>query len=267
MMEQKTEKNNSKDSASQSNTFKRFLPIVILAAIAGLIYWQGWYKYITIEQLALNREFLKDYIANNFLIALLAYMAIYTIVVALSFPGAAFLTLSGGLLFGVLVGGLATVTAATLGAVIIFLIAKSALGEQLASKAGPWVNNLQEGFKEDALSYMFFLRLVPLFPFWLVNIAPGILGVKLSTYFIGTFFGIMPGTFAYSYAGVGLDSVIDAQLKPYQECLASGKTDCTFAFSPSALVTKEIIIAFALLGLVALIPVILKRFRKTSSTA
>ena len=260
-MDQETEKTGN----GGAGVIKRFLPLIVLALIAGLVYWQGWFKYISIEQLAVNREFLENYIANNFILAILAFMAIYTLATAVSFPGASFLTLAGGLLFGVFWGGLATVTAATAGAVIIFLIAKSALGEQLASKAGPFVNNLKEGFKEDALSYMFFLRLVPLFPFWLVNIAPGILGVRLSTYFIGTFFGIMPGTFAYSYAGVGLNSVIDAQLKPYQECLASGKADCAFQFSPGALVTKELIIAFALLGIVALIPVVLKRFKKAEA--
>lgn len=246
--------------------FKRLLPIFVLVTIAAVIYWQGWYKYLSIETLAVNREFLKDYIENNFVIALATFMGIYAVAVALSFPGALILTLAGGLLFGWLAGGLATVAAATVGATIIFLIAKTALGEPLAAKAGPMVNNLRAGFQEDALSYMFFLRLVPVFPFWLVNLAPGVLGVPLSTYLIGTFFGIMPGTFAYSYAGVGLDSVINAQLGPYQECLANAtKSTCSFSFDPSALVTTELVIAFAALGVVALIPVVLKKFRKSSA--
>lgn len=263
-----TNHNTSKTTSTAKTSgglIKKLLPIVVLIAIAGIIYWQGWYKYLTIETLAQNRDALKGFINENFVLALLAFMGIYTVAVALSFPGALILTLAGGLLFGVVAGGLATVIAATLGATIIFLIAKTALGEPLAAKAGPMINNLRVGFQEDALSYMFFLRLVPLFPFWLVNLAPGILGVPLSTYLIGTFFGIMPGTFAYSYAGVGLDSVIDAQLEPYQQCLADPSAHegpCRFSFDPTALITQELIIAFAALGIVALIPVVLKKLRK-----
>ncbi|MEM7620531.1 MAG: TVP38/TMEM64 family protein [Pseudomonadota bacterium] len=258
---------NNTSQKSSGNMLKRFLPILVLVAVAALVYWQGWYKYLTIETLALNREFLRTYIENNFFIALLAYAGIYALTVALSFPGALLLTLAGGFLFGALAGGLTTVIAATVGATVIFLIAKTALAEPLAASAGKSIKKLKEGFQEDALSYMFFLRLVPIFPFWLVNLAPGILGVPLTTYLIGTFFGIMPGTFAYSYAGVGLDSVINAQLEPYQQCLknALSTEKCSFAFDPSVLITKELIIAFAALGVVALIPVVLRKLRRSKA--
>ena len=146
-------------------------------------------------------------------------MAVYIVVVALSVPGGALLTITGGFLFGWLVGGLSTVIGATIGATIVFLIAKTSLGETLAAKAGPWMAKLSEGFRNDAMNYLLFLRLVPAFPFWLINLAPALLNVPLSTFVIATFIGIIPGTFAFAFLGAGLDSIIDKQREAYQACL------------------------------------------------
>ncbi len=250
---------------------KRVLPLVILAGIAALVVSQGWHKYLSLEHIAENRDLLKAYITENALLSLLVYMGIYIVVIALSLPGGVFLTLTGGFLFGWLIGGLATVVAATIGATIIFRIAKTSFGEPLAARAGPRLDKLRAGFQDSALNYLLFLRLVPLFPFWLVNLAPALLGVGLGTYVLGTFFGIIPGTFAFAYAGVGLDSVIEAQQQAYQKCLqgqqAGGGQTCEFTLDPGALVTPELLIAFAALGVVALIPVILKKFRNTTPSA
>ena len=249
-----------------SGWLKRILPVIILAAIAALIVSQGWHKYLTLEHIAENRDLLKGYIEQNYLLALLAYLGIYIVVIALSLPGGVFLTLTGGFLFGWLIGGIATVVAATIGATIIFLIAKTSFGEPLAARAGPKLDRLRAGFQDSALNYLLFLRLVPLFPFWLVNLAPALLGVGLGTYVLGTFIGIIPGTFAFSFAGVGLDSVIEAQKAAYDSCVATQGANaaqaCEFKLDAGALVTKELLIAFAALGVVALIPVILKKFRK-----
>ncbi len=248
-----------------SSLLKRILPLVMLACVGALIVSQGWHKYLTLEQIAENRDLLKGYIEANALFALLAYVGIYIVVIALSLPGGVFLTLTGGFLFGWLIGGLATVVAATIGATIIFLIAKTSFGDLLAERAGPRLDKLRAGFQDSALNYLLFLRLVPLFPFWLVNLAPALLGVGLGTYVIGTFIGIIPGTFAFAYAGVGLDSVIEAQQQVYQDCLnsqsGSGAQACAFTLEAGALVTPELLIAFAALGVVALIPVILKKLR------
>lgn len=245
---------------------KRVLPLAILACVAALVVSQGWHKYLTLEQIAENRDLLKGYIEDHALLSLLVYMGIYVVVIALSLPGGVFLTLTGGFLFGWLIGGLATVIAATIGATIIFLIAKTSFGEPLAARAGPRLDKLRAGFQDSALNYLLFLRLVPLFPFWLVNLAPALLGVGVGTYVFGTFIGIIPGTYAFSYVGVGLDSVIEAQQQAYQNCLAAqgagGGQVCEFTLDPAALLTPELLIAFAALGVVALIPVILKKFRK-----
>jgi len=128
------------------------------------------------------------------------------------------------------------------------------------------LEKLQKGLEQNALSYMFLLRLVPAFPFWLVNLAPALLGVRLSTYFIATFFGIIPGTLAFSYVGQGLESVIIAQKDTYQACL-DGATNtavenCKFELDTSSLITTDLLIAFALLAAVSLLPVVIKKFRK-----
>jgi len=160
------------------------------------------------------------------------------------------------------------VVGATIGATIVFLIARTALGESLSERAAPWLAKLRDGFKEEALSYLLFLRLVPAFPFWFVNIAPAILGVPLKTYIIGTFFGIIPATFAFASAGAGLDSVIAAAKAEHEACMVHlGADACKLTIHVSSLVTKELILALVLLGLLALIPVALKKWRNAHAAA
>lgn len=246
--------------ASSAALSRRLIPLAVLAALAGLAIWFDLHKLLSFEQLVRNRDSLKAFVEANFLAAILLYMAIYVVVIALSLPGGLLLTVTGGFLFGWLVTGLATLVAATLGASILFLVARTALGEPLAARAGPWLDRLRHGFQEDALNYLLFLRLVPAFPFWLVNLAPALLGVPLATFIIGTFIGIVPGTFTFAFLGTGLDSIIDTQIAENRECLEAG-TPCDFRFEPSALITTEILIAFAALGVIALIPVVVRKLR------
>lgn len=241
----------------------RLLPLVLIVLAAAAVWWSGLLDYVSLQRLAENRETLRAYVSENLVLALLAYIGIYAAVVALSLPIAAPLTLAGGFLFGWFVGGLSTVAAATLGAVIIFILARTALADTFARKAGPLLDKFRKGFQEDAISYLLFLRLVPLFPFWVVNLAPALLGVKLRDYVIATFAGIIPGTFAFALTGAGLDSVLVAQEEVYDQCVAQNIAEnCAFGLDPSHLITKELLIAFAALGVVALIPVIVKRFWK-----
>jgi uncharacterized membrane protein YdjX (TVP38/TMEM64 family) len=235
-------------SMREAGGLKRALPLLILAAIMALGYAMGWHKYLSFKTIGVNYEYLKSVIADHFVLALAAYMAIYIAAVALSAPGGLVMTLAGGLLFGWKAGIPATVVAATIGASILFLIAKSSFGESLAAKAGPALEKFREGFNENALNYLLFLRLVPIFPFVL-----------------GTLLGIIPGTAAFSVTGAGLGSVVEAQNKVYQDCLtakpANPDVACPYTIDTSALVTKELLVAFALLGVVALIPVALKYLR------
>ncbi len=250
---------------SKPGRLRRFLPLGILVAVMVLVVSQGWHKYLSLEVIADNRDWLNTMVSDRLLLAFTAYFLIYVAVISTSLPGGVILTITGGFLFGPLVGGGITVVAATVGASLLFLIAKTSFGETLAAKAGPWLSKLSAGFQENALNYLLFLRLVPAFPFWLVNLAPALLGVGLKTFVIGTFVGIIPGTFAFAYVGAGLDSIINAAQADYQKCLDSvgsaAEKSCSFAISPGSLVTKELLIAFAALGFVALIPVVLQKIK------
>jgi uncharacterized membrane protein YdjX (TVP38/TMEM64 family) len=243
---------------------RRYLPLLVLAGVMALVFAMGWHRHLTLEGIAANRDALQATIAKNWPLAILGYAALYAAVVALSLPGASVMTLSGGLLFGWFFGGLAAIVGATIGATAIFLIARSAFGETLRAKAGPSIAKLQDGFKEDAMSYLLFLRLVPAFPFWLINLAPALLGVSLSTYVIATFIGIIPGTFAFASVGAGLDSVITAAKAEFATCVAAkGAAACKLSINAGSLITKELLLAFAALGVTALIPVALKKWRNT----
>lgn len=243
-------------------TFKKLAPLLVIAIAIILFFLFDLDEYLTFQALSEHRDRLMEFVTANYLVAALIYMGLYIVAVALSLPGGLLMTVTGGFLFGWIAAGIMTVFAATIGSTLIFMIAATSLGEPLRKKAGPTLKKLEEGFRENALSYLLFLRLVPVFPFWLVNIAPAFLGVKLSTYVIGTLLGIIPGTFVFAYLGGGLDSIIREQQSVYQACLDSRRTDCVLDFQFSSLVTTEILLSFIALGVIALLPVVVKKIRK-----
>jgi uncharacterized membrane protein YdjX (TVP38/TMEM64 family) len=201
------------------------------------------------------------FIGGHSVVAVGVFILIYITVVALSIPGSVFLTISGGILFGTLLGGAATMVGATIGATIIFLIARSACGEGIARRAGPLATKIADGFCADAFSYLLFLRLVPAFPFFLVNLAAALVGVRVRTFILATAIGIIPATFAFAFLGDGLDSVLAAQDAVYQRCLAAGTADCRLHFDLAMIATPRLLAALAALGAIALVPVAVKRWR------
>lgn len=241
---------------------KRFLPLAVLIIAMIAVFATGSHRFLKLEKLIAHRDDLQAFVAAHEAKALVLYVLIYIGAVALSVPGAVFLTIFGGFLFGWLVGGLAASLAASVGATILFMIARTSVGDALVQRAGPRLKRLAEGFHEDAFAYLLFLRLVPLFPFWLVNLAPALLGVPLKTFMLATAVGILPNTFAFAFAGAGLDSVIAAQKAAKQACIAAGGTDCYRAIDLQALITPKLLIALGLLGLLALIPVIVRRYSR-----
>lgn len=259
------------EAKAEQSGLSRWLPLIALAAIMVFAFAMGWHKYLSFKTIGLNYEALKAYIAANLLLSLLIYVLVYIAVVALSLPGALIMTLSGGLLFGWKLGAPGAVIGATIGATILFLVVNSSFGATLASKAGPFVAKLREGFRENALSYLLFLRLVPAFPFFIINLVPALLGVPLRTFVIGTALGIIPGSFAYSLAGSGLGSIVEAQNAIYRSCLAANPNNaeaaCTYSIDFRALVTPELVWAGIALGVVALIPVALKFWSKRHAAA
>ena len=188
----------------------RRLWLLLAAGLAfALLRWTGAMDLLSLDLLKTHRETLVAWVQDSILIASLAYLALYIIAVAFSLPGAVFLTLSGGFLFGVALGTALTVIGATIGATLIFLFAKTIFGENALDRFGAPAARLAENIRRNAGSYLLVLRLVPLFPFFLVNLAPAFVGVPILTYVLTTFFGIIPGTVVFSLAGAGLGSVLD----------------------------------------------------------
>jgi len=220
---------------------RRLVPLglLVVAGIAFIV--AGGHKYLSFAALSENRDWLCSLVTSWGIVAALLYVAVYGLLVALSVPGAAVLTIAGGFLFGTWLGALCAVIGATLGATMIFLAARAGLGG-LAQRAGRFAGKVEAGFRADAFNYLLVLRLVPILPFWLVNLVPALVGVRLTTYVLATFLGIIPGTFVYASIGNGLGDVVE-------------EPDLRILFKPSVLVP---IVGLALL---ALIPVGYKRWR------
>ncbi len=249
---------------SISQQLKRWGPLAAIALMFLLIISFGWHNLL-LQALIENYERLKTYVDANLVLSVAAFAVVYVVVAALSIPGASILTVLGGFLFGWLLGGITVVVAATLGAFCLFMAAHSAFGDSLQKKAGPFLHKLQKGFSENVVSYLLFLRLVPVFPFWLVNLAPALFNVRPMTFLWTTAVGIIPGTFAYTIVGTGLESVLEAQRAMNRTCLAT--PGCTVSFDFGALITPQLIAAFAALGVLALIPVVIKAWRRRTHGA
>lgn len=227
---------------------QRLLPLIGigLAAVLGFIFLRD---YLSFQALADNREALIAWRDSNYVFAVLVFMAIYIAVVAFSLPGALIMTLAGGFLFGLFPGVLFIVTAATLGAIAIFLAAKMGLGDTLSKKmdaSSGVIGKMYDGLRENEMSFLFLMRLVPAFPFFAANLVPALVGVSLRNFAFTTFFGIMPGSAIYTWVGSGLGEVF-----------ASGET-------PSLGIIWEPHILGPILGLCALaaLPIVIKYFRK-----
>jgi len=225
---------------------KRYGPLLLIAAAIAVFFVLDLGRFISFDALSDNRDALKGFVAENHIAAVALYLLIYAVAVGLSLPGGTILTVTGGFLFGSIFGTIWTVMAATVGATAIFMAARSALGDSLRARTGNAIQKLEKGFQENAFNYMLFLRLVPAFPFFVVNIVPAFLNVPLRTYVITTFIGIIPGTFVFAQVGAGLDSVF----------AAGGTLDL------NSVLTTEIILALVGLAVLALLPIAIKLLRR-----
>jgi uncharacterized membrane protein YdjX (TVP38/TMEM64 family) len=187
----------------------RLIPVAVLAAGLVAFFALDLGHYLSFDALRAHRGQLMEWVDHSGLVAGLLYMGVYAVVIAFSLPGGAMMTITGGFLFGPLLGTGLTVLGATTGATILFLAARFAFAEYLHAKAGPALHKMETGFQENALSYLLTLRLIPLFPFWLVNLVPALLGVRLDVYLLGTVIGIIPGTVIYTMLGDGLGAILD----------------------------------------------------------
>lgn len=193
---------------------KRWFLLAILIVLLSLFFYFHLYRYLSFESLKTHRELLLWWSQQHFVWFILGFVFIYTVAVACSVPGATLLTLTGGFLFGPVLGVVLVVMSATLGAFIVFMAVELALRDWLMKKATYWLKAMEEGFQKNSFSYLLFLRLVPLLPFWLVNIVPALLGVTKRTFLIATFIGIIPGSSVYVLVGNGLGHIFDANQTP-----------------------------------------------------
>lgn len=218
---------------------RRWAPLAVISALMIGAYVTGVHEKLNFEALQTHKGALLEHVALHPVLSSLAFMGAYILSVALSLPIATVLTLAGGFLFGKWLGTLFVVSAATIGAAIIFTIAKTSLGKMLREKAGGLYSRIEGNMQDNAAGYLLFMRLVPLFPFFLVNIVPALFNVPLRVFVLTTFIGIIPGSFVFVNVGEQLGEI---------EALGD-------------LVSKETLFAFALLGVFALIPTLYKQFK------
>ena len=249
----------------------RLIPLFVLLAGLAAFFAFGLERHVSFKALAEHFIALKGWVAGQGSFALAGFGLVYAVAIAFSIPGGLVLTLGGAMLFGWAANAAVVIVAATAGATAVFLAARFGLGEplraprrtppkqqtgherrgifdfgRLRARAGPALKKMEAGFRRDAFTYLLALRLVPLFPFWLVNLAPAFLGVRLSTYVVATAIGIAPATIVFSIVGEGLASVIEA----------GGDVRADQVLSPLMLA------ALIALAALALVPVLLRRWRE-----
>ncbi|HUC60756.1 MAG TPA: VTT domain-containing protein [Alphaproteobacteria bacterium] len=221
---------------------RQWLALGALLAGLALFFALGGGHVATFDYLSRHRATLIAEVDRHKALAALVYILAYVALAACSIPGALAMTLFGGFLFGPALGTACAAIGATIGATILFLVARSTLGATLRSRAGPWLARMRRGFQANAASYLLVLRLVPLFPFWLVNLVPACLGMDARAFALATFFGILPATAVYAFLGAGLGQVLDAGRAP--------------AFD--AILEPRILLPLLGLAILALVPVVYK---------
>lgn len=224
--------------------FKKWILLFILLSLLLIFFIFGWNNYLNFQSLKVNSHLLLSWANNNYGFVVITFILIYIVATAISVPGAIFLTLLGGFLFGPLFGSILVILSATIGASLVFFAFSMSIGEKLSMSVNPWVSRMRLGFKKHAFSYLLVLRLIPIFPFWVVNIVPALLNVGFKTYIGATFLGIIPGSIIYVFVGNGLKYIV-----------ATDKT-------PNLKIIFEPMVFLPLLGLalLSLIPMLYKMF-------
>lgn len=216
----------------------RFWPILLIGALVLAAWASGATRLLSFEALAAHRASLAALVAAHPAAAALAYVLAYVVAVTLSLPGAVVLTLAGGLLFGPWLGTALTVLGATIGACLLFLVARSALAPLVAGRAAGLVDWLRPGLEKDGFFYLLTLRLIPVVPFWLLNLAPALVGMPFGAYVAATAIGIIPGTAVFVAIGSGLGDVL----------AAGGRPDLGVILAPEILLPLLGLAALSLLG-------------------
>lgn len=244
-------------SAPKRPVYIRLWPFYIIIAGLILAVSQGWHTYLTPQALADRAEWLDQMVAQNFVLVFGTFIGLYIACTVFMIPGSV-LTIAGGFLFGLTFGVPATVIGATVGACILFMVAKSSLGSVLRDMMGGFLEKMEKGFKEGYWSYLFTIRLLPIMPFSFANVGPALLGARLRDFALSTFLGIIPATIAYTWLGAAAKgTLLDAASR-------GEKIDAPALFGSLA---ANFFPALMALGIVALIPAIFKRFQAARKAA
>lgn len=213
---------------------------LVFVVIVALFFYLDLEHYLTLESLKKNRDLMASLYADHRLAFVAGFITVYVIQTALALPGAAIMTLAAGAFFGTVMGTVCANIGATIGATLSFLLARYLFHDTIQGKFGPRLDVINRELERSGLHYLLFLRLVPVFPFFLINLAAGLTKLPLKTFFIGTMLGIIPAAFIYCNAGASL-ATID---------------------STSDILSLRVLGSFALLGLLALVPVLYGIFRR-----
>lgn len=229
----------------------RYAPIVLIVVALALALAFRLHERLSLDTLYEQGQTLDAYVAANFALALAVFVLLYAAATTISLPGAGFLTMSGGFLFGTLVGGAAAWIGATIGATLIFLAARTAFGDVLRARAGGWLERLSEGFRRNAFNYLLVLRLTPVAPFFVVNLAPAFFNVSLRDYVLATLIGMIPGALVYASVGAGLKSA-----------LATGAAVDPNEAASAILTSPAVYLPILALVALALLPVAIRALRR-----
>lgn len=225
-------------AASANLSAGKIVTVIVIALAIGAFFYLDLGRFLSLAALKDNRDKLLAFTEANYAAAVGLFIVTYIAVTGLSLPGAVILTLAGGFLFGSVFATLFVNLGATTGSTLAFLVARYLLRDAVEQKFGRWIGPFQEGFGRNAFSYLMTLRLIPLFPFFVVNLVSGLTRVNLGTYVAATAIGIIPGSFVYAFAGRQLGTIN----------------------SLKEIASPNVIAAFVLLGLLALVPIGYKKF-------
>lgn len=229
-----------RDRRAERRWKKTALATVIVGGLVAF-FALGGHHYLSFQTLKAHRVELHDYTERHYAAMFLAVLLAYTVATALSFPGGVLLSLAVGFLFGRWVGTGLVVVAATVGATLAFLSARYLFADAMRQRMGPRLARLSRGFEENAFNYILFTRLVPLFPFWLMNLVPAFTPVRVRVFIVATAIGILPGSFVFTNLGESLASIESA----------------------GDLLSAQTLLALGLLGTLSLLPIAIKKFRNS----
>jgi uncharacterized membrane protein YdjX (TVP38/TMEM64 family) len=231
--------------------WRRWLPLGVIVLGLILVFAFDFDQFATFQHLKDNHQRLTEFVAAHYVQAVSIFLVLYVLFVALSLPGAIWLTVAGGFLFGAFVGTILAVIAATIGASLLFLATKTSLGDYLRAHAGPWLAKVERGFADNQWSYLLMMRLFPAIPFFIANLIPAFLGVPLPVFIVTTFVGIIPATAIFTTIGAGLGSVLETGVD----------------LSLSSLLTPQVKGALVGLAILAAVPVVVKFLRRRRASS